>query len=244
MLLQRGNSKLGPLIHTFSLPAFETCPGYTAACLSVCYAQRGFYAMPAVSETLRQAHAASKKRNFVKSVVQQIRKEKVRIVRLHPAGDFYSKAYIYKWQAIARRCGSTTFYGYTRAWRCNSLLPALIALSRQHNVVLWWSTDCETDRLDGKPPQVKGVRTTYMQLHADDCVPAYADLVFRVKRDTICKYANGRLVCPVENGYTNWVYKMTCSDCKICYRAKAVPKRPRSYTGPPKTAIIQLSQCR
>src|SRR4051812_16350645 len=37
-MLTLGNSHLGPLIHTFSLPAFSTCPGATLACLTVCYA--------------------------------------------------------------------------------------------------------------------------------------------------------------------------------------------------------------
>jgi hypothetical protein len=157
----------------------------------------------------------------------------MRRVRIHPAGDFYSVHYIKKWIRIARRCSSTVFYAYTRAWRRPELLAALLELNKLKNVMLWWSTDRDTVQIDGRPPQAKGVRVAHMQIKHSESIPAYADLVFRVRRNNIRKYVQGRLVCPVENGFHGWVYKMTCSDCRICYRDKGVPKRPRNYTGPP-----------
>jgi len=240
MLLQRGNIKLGPLIHTFSLPAFETCPGHTAACAAVCYGQDGFYTMPAVDSALWQNYLASKRRNFANEVIHQIRKDKARLVRLHPAGDFYNESYLRKWIRIAKRCSSTVFYGYTRTWRVAKLLPLLLELNELKNVVLWWSADCETDLYDGEPPRAAGVRVAYLQIQHDEPIPEYADLVFRSKRDTLRKYIDGRLVCPVENGYTKWVYKMTCSDCKICHRTNVVPRRARDYTGPLEKVLIEL----
>ena len=241
MLLQRGNQKLGPLIYNFSLPAFETCPGCTAACAAVCYARDGFYTIPSTKTSLWKNYEASMKRTFAHEVIAQIRKQKARLVRIHPAGDFYSNDYIKKWQYIAKRCGGTTFYVYTRAWRSKRLLQQLEKLARMHNVVMWWSADCETDLHNGEPPKVEGVRVAYMQMHDDDFVPEYTDLVFRVKRDTVRKFVQGRLVCPVENGYTGWVHKMTCSDCKICYRTKSVPTRDRDYTGPQEKVLANDS---
>jgi hypothetical protein len=40
-LLTRGNGKLGEGIHTWSLPAVETCPGRSDLCSRVCYARSG-----------------------------------------------------------------------------------------------------------------------------------------------------------------------------------------------------------
>jgi len=237
-LLQRGNTKLGPIIHTWTLPAFKTCPGRTAACAAVCYGQRGFYTMPSVNDGVEQNYRASKRANFARKVIQQIRKEKIRLVRWHPAGDFYDEEYIQKWIRIVSRCGATQFYGYTRAWRVPRLLPRLLELNARTNTILWWSTDCETDLYNGAPPAVPGIRVAYMQMHHDEPIPEYANLVFRVKRDTVRKYIDGCLVCPVENGYTGWVYKMTCADCKICFRDRPVPQKPRSYTGPLEKVLV------
>jgi len=231
-MLQRGNSKLGPFIWTFSLPAKTTCPGCTKTCLSVCYVGRGFYNMPNNVLFLKNNYMLSKGANFAANMIAEIRQARIPLIRVHTSGDFYSPAYIRKWQRIARRCGSTRFYAFTRSWRKAALLKELQTFSQSHNVVLWWSADRTTHERHGVPPKTPGVRVAYLQTDDTDPVPAYADLVFRVRRKSLHKYVQGRLVCPVENGYDKWVRKMTCTDCKICFSKRKLPKRDRQYTGP------------
>jgi hypothetical protein len=38
-LLVRGNRKLGESVHSFSVPAVDTCPGRSAPCERACYAR-------------------------------------------------------------------------------------------------------------------------------------------------------------------------------------------------------------
>ncbi len=69
MLLVCGNSKLGnDLIWGFSVPARETCPGATEACLKNCYALR----LERTREKVLAAHQrnweASKQPDFVKRI--------------------------------------------------------------------------------------------------------------------------------------------------------------------------------
>jgi len=228
-VLHRGNSKLGPIIHTFSLPAVTTCPGRTARCEGVCYADRGYFYMANVQESLAANHAASLKPNFVAKIVREIKQRRVRILRIHVSGDFYGIGYARKWVEIAQRCRSTVFKCNTRSWRRRDILPGIRELSKLPNTRIWLSADAESHEINGKPPQMRGARVAYMVIDDDEFVPAYADVVLRDKPQTIQKYRQGRLVCPAENGI-HYPFKMTCSDCGVCYRQQAVPKKPRDYS--------------
>ena len=211
-LSEATNTKLGSLIHGWSIPAEETCPGASHACRLRCYAKRGFFRMPNVERSHQGNYVFSQTPEFADWMISTCRAKFVRIMRVHVSGDFYDLDYIYKWHLIAQRSPHTRFYAYTRSWREEELLPALIKLSRYRNFVLWWSIDRET----GPAPLVEGVRQAYMatdDVDANLC-PDDSDLMFRDGHPTVMKRGNGVLVCPPENGVTEGV---TCSKCGICW---------------------------
>lgn len=224
-MIQKGNTKLGKAIYTFSLPAHWTCPGETPACAEVCYAMDGFYNMQNVVDSLNANYTASQQGNFAEQMIAAIGRRSVETFRIHPSGDFYEAAYVRKWIEIAERYPNIRFYAYTRSWRNAEILEALTDLAALPNVSLWWSTDKDTDALNGAPPIVANVKVAYMQVADDEVVPGYTDLVFRVKRDTVLFAFNGVRVCPAENGVT-YETKPTCSQCKLCYTAQLTSREP------------------
>lgn len=153
-------------------------------------------------------------------MLASIRHKFIRAMRIHVSGDFYNLPYIEKWQQIVKVAAATKFFGYTRSWRQEELLPDLIRLSQLPNMQLWWSIDRET----GPAPLVQGIRRAYMAIDDVDAdlAPNDCDLVFRDQRMTVIKKANGVQVCPVEDGVTRQV-KITCSSCGICWDRNALP---------------------
>jgi hypothetical protein len=209
-----GNSKLGPSIYTWSLPAALTCPGRTSLCERLCYALKGRFVM---ARQLRQAI-----RNwiiactpfFVWWMVSRLTKAKARVVRIHVSGDFFNAAYVRQWLRIAESLPQIQFFAYTRSWRVPAIRIALAEFSRLPNVALWYSEDSET----GCPklvPSEHRIRLAYLATHAGD-IPPSADLVFRdyPTRGLVQKRVGGALVCPAENGISGHV---RCSSCAICY---------------------------
>jgi hypothetical protein len=227
-LLIRGNSKLGPEIFHFSIPAGKTCPGETEDCKNACYAKKHFYQMNNVIMSLERNYQRTLDAEFVAQMVGDIKKKRAKIVRIHSSGDFYVAEYIHKWTEIVRRCVDTTFFAYTRSWRLAELRPWLCDMATYSNIHLWWSADKESDEIDGAPPFWNGVRVAYMAQDYDEDIPHYVDLVFRTKRKRVQKYAESStrnmqlLVCPAENG-TKPKIKTTCSACTLCYSAKIIP---------------------
>lgn len=225
-MLVPGNTKLGPLLHSFSMPAGVTCPGKTELCAKFCYATLGHFRQHNVRSAYRRNEEASRSSTFVRDMVTEIKTKKIKIVRIHSSGDFYNAAYIRKWVKIAKRFPTTTFYAYTRSWRTRRLLPALQELAKLKNVHLWWSCDAESHQHDGRPPRWRNVRVAWMHVDANDAIPSYVHLVFRVSklRPTTAKYIDGRLVCPVESGVQTQV-PITCTTCKLCYGSRPIPQK-------------------
>lgn len=228
-MIQPGNTKLGG-VHAFSLPVHFTCPGETAVCAAECYAKQGFFKMSNVKASHIANWDASKKDDFVTKMVTEIRAQGVTVLRIHVSGDFYSTAYVLMWVEIAKQCPNVEFYAYTRSWRISDMLPSLIAFSELQNVHLWWSIDADTVSIDGRPPVQARVRVAYMEVEHGEPIPDYTDLVFRVKRDTLAKFVDGKLVCPAENGmkYNPVFKKMTCKKCGLCLKDRAIPCKPVS----------------
>jgi hypothetical protein len=217
MSIQHGNSKLGKLIHTWTLPSGlkKICVGASTVCLAICYAMQNHFTRPKVKEAHERNYKESLRKDFVATMSRDLREKFVRIMRIHAGGEFYSAAYVRKWIAIAERNPSVLFFAYTRSWADSEVLPSLRELSRMPNVVLWWSCD----RASKAPPRVKGIRRAYL-MSSDDDIPRYhVDLVFRNKRKTTLKWVDDAIVCPAENGVTS----TTCSQCQLCFRSKPVP---------------------
>lgn len=214
MAFSKNNSKLGKDIWSFSIPAGSTCPGKTDLCSNLCYAAKGFFVMPAVKKSLDENLTKSKSDEFVNWVTAEIVKNKIKILRVHVAGDMFSLDYANSWYQVMKSCPDTRFFLYSRSWRIPEIKPCLIKMSKLNNAKIWWSVDRET----GKPPIVPSkIRLAYMQVSSDD-VPDYpVSLVFRINnlRNIVTKKVNGAVVCPPENGVNK---QLTCSKCGICWR--------------------------
>jgi len=213
--ITQGNDKLGALIYGWSLPAGEKiCIGASALCAFLCYAKSGFFRMRNVKQSHMRNYLFSLTDEFATWTIATIVSLYIRVVRIHVGGDFYSVEYVEKWIEIAEACPKTRFFAYTRSWRDEECLPALIRLAALPNVELWWSMDRET----GSAPLIRGIRRAYLAVNDIDAkhAPDDCDLVFRDEDDTVMKKANGVQVCPVENGVKTKV-PITCSSCGICW---------------------------
>ncbi len=107
-------------IFKFSLPVKSTCIG-AGKCLAFCYGDKGFYRI--FKKTIDVAHAKnfefSKSKVFIANIFKEILDRKIKIVRIHDIGDFYSQEYLNKWTVIARSLPFTRFYAYTKSLQLN-----------------------------------------------------------------------------------------------------------------------------
>lgn len=127
-VLVDGNSKLGKGVWTFStLPTNKeftvsikgivytvagTCPCHCDGC----YATTGFYNMPSVLESnaIKTILARDYMEWLENAIIAQIKADKIRLLRIHASGDFFSVAYIEMWQRIVKACPETAFWTYTK----------------------------------------------------------------------------------------------------------------------------------
>ena len=129
MKLLSQNSELKKCgIWNWSLPAwhvklsdgkwFNACPN-ADYCAQLCYARNGTYLFP----TVRAKHLANLEytlndlMGWKVDMVDEIEKiglHKVRWVRIHDSGDFYSDDYLKAWINICSVCPSVIFYAYTK----------------------------------------------------------------------------------------------------------------------------------
>lgn len=218
-LLGHGNSKLGRSIHTFSLPAVQTCPGSTPVCRQECYALTHFFRTPSVREALLRSYRATQSPDFRARMVREIRRRQVTTLRVHVSGDLYSVPYARDWLEIIRACRKVRFFLFTRSWRVEGFRPVLGQLARERNCRLWFSLDRDSGRPGAVPSRV---RLAYMAVGDEDNPqtaagqPAAADLIFRCRhRSKQQRNRQGQLVCPKENG-TPAGHALTCERCRLC----------------------------
>lgn len=217
-MLTRGNTKLGLSdIWGFGLPSGDpaVCVGMTPVCSKYCYAKRLESMRPSVKTAYTRNLEATKSQDFVDSMVNFVRFNRIKIVRVHTAGEFYSADYVKKWMAISTRLPRVMFYAYTRSWRVLEIRKVLERLGRKSNWQLWYSADKDT----GIPPKVlMPIRVAWLMSTVGDEPSGPVDLVFRtqfLRRTTVKKIA-GAMVCPVENGVT-YRQSMTCESCTVCW---------------------------
>lgn len=215
-LMIAGNEKLSEAIQHFGIPAGKTCPGKSKLCYSKCYARRSRYTFPQVRERLQWCYEMSKRRDFAKLLIREIRRKGAAfVVRIHTSGDFYSAAYVRKWIEVVRACPYTKFYAYTRSYRVPSIALLLAELAELPNMRLWYSADSETGLPADLPPNVQ---VAWMQVQKEEEVPD-VDLIFRdypLRKDED-KRIGLTLVCPVDTpaGKERGV---NCGVCRWCWK--------------------------
>jgi len=112
----KGNRKLSKEIAIFNLPSGnpKICIG-AKECLKVCYARKAQKLYKSVLPRRTENYLLSLKEEFVQEVIKKLRKMKVKYVRIHESGDFYSQEYLDKWIKITESLPEITFLAYTKS---------------------------------------------------------------------------------------------------------------------------------
>ena len=151
------NIKLGKM-WSWNIPDWVTCPGRTPWCKAFCYTERGQMKMSNVKKSHYKNLEFSKTADFVPFMVHELsdiasRQDEQPVMRIHASGDFYSLAYLKKWEEIINALPQWKFYVYTRAWQKDGVkqpdyINELERLKKIKNVAVLASTDPYT----GPPP--------------------------------------------------------------------------------------------
>ena len=116
--LKRTSKELGVRVFNFGIPAYKsasgklTCP-FADTCVKFCYAKKGAYIWSNVQPAFEKRYQLSKTDKFIQAMSDEITKKKPDYIRVHDSGDYYSKAYLNKWLAIADIHTDVRFYSYT-----------------------------------------------------------------------------------------------------------------------------------
>lgn len=115
--LSDGNSKLKKSgIVSFNLIPIVHCP-LAGACKAFCYATVGQQAFASGVKRRAAAFKATLSPTFVQDMHAEIQrwKRKIKAIRVHDSGDFYSMDYLRSWLEIARLNPDVKFYAYTKS---------------------------------------------------------------------------------------------------------------------------------
>src|SRR4051812_14102200 len=115
-LLIEGNEKLSKSIWHFDLPPVRACPGRSAECENLCYGLRGRFSFPQVQERLEYCFQMSKRKDWVKLMVDEIYRKGILVCRFHVVGDLYSPGYAEKVCQVVEQSKHCTFFLYTRSY--------------------------------------------------------------------------------------------------------------------------------
>ena len=211
----QGNTQLGDPIWTWTLPAPGCCPCASTVCRKHCYAARHgglAYAMRQNQLKYRLNYEKSLGDNFVAWARDEIRRNRMGVVRWNDGGDCYSARYVQKICRIVEATPQTIHYLYTRCWQRPDILQELLKLARLPNAWIWFSFD----RSMPVPPQYPRVRLCYLAEDGES-PPVEVDRIFPLlprnlkKGETIPHrvFTNGP-VCPYKNGTNTGI---TCNIC-------------------------------
>lgn len=140
-LLVDGNAKIGKGAYHFStLPtnriynvvidskAYSVHGTCNCTCMNSdgkisCYATKGNYNFKSVIASLaKKTLLCYYHLNFVKrAIMAQIEADKIQLVRIHAAGDFYSMEYALMWKSVVDTFPTVTFWTYTKNKACESV---------------------------------------------------------------------------------------------------------------------------
>ena len=154
----------GPRVYIFNLPAPATCRP-TAWCLIHC---------PALEDKVGSVfeHVGpekliiSRKKEFAELMIREIKRKKIRFVKLHSSGDFYSQAYVRKWKKIGEACPETMFKTSTKRLE---FLDDLIDLNGLPNFVVRETVDPSKPKPDTNLP-LSAIKTLPIAKNFFECI--------------------------------------------------------------------------
>ena len=107
--------------YNWGIPAFmsksgmRTCP-FAGECVKGCYARQGAYVWSNVSPAFERRLELSQSDDFVPAISLEIKRRRIKRVRIHDSGDFYSTEYRDRWFDIMDACPDVEFYAYTKSF--------------------------------------------------------------------------------------------------------------------------------
>ena len=120
--LKNANKKLGKNIYAFDLPAVVSCPN-SDICFKSCYANKGSYIWKSAknSNTFNFAIALNDLKYLQKELIKEIIKKKIKVIRIHSSGDFFSKEYFLMLCNIAKHFEDLNIFTYSKAPQIKNL---------------------------------------------------------------------------------------------------------------------------
>lgn len=157
-------SKNGKAGGAWDMPAVDSCPGATAACLKFisdkpgakmrkCYATQSRYRMaqPAYKRNMRLIKASIEEHGIeitAQALVLCIKMHKNSQIslasgafRFHGSGDVWSSSYGMVLHAVAEKMSNINFWMYTRSYVEPLILPSLVQCAMLPNFDVWLSAD-------------------------------------------------------------------------------------------------------
>lgn len=148
-LLKNGNSKIGKGVWHFSiLPTTKSfqfvvngkthfmCGTCCCDCKD-CYACTGHYKQNNVKASLGiNTFLARYNIGFlIRAIVAQIIADKIKICRVHVAGDFFSDSYVNMWKCIAKLFPTTCFWTYTKVEKYETAFDSISNFNAVKSVI-------------------------------------------------------------------------------------------------------------
>tara|TARA_Y100001973_G_C5201886_1_gene338442 strand:+ start:320 stop:1027 length:708 start_codon:yes stop_codon:yes gene_type:complete len=186
-LLKNGNKKLGRKIYAFDLPAVVSCPDYKE-CFKTCYANKGTFIWKSTRKSNEYNFAiALHDLDYLQAeLIAEIIKKKIKTIRIHSSGDFFSKEYFLMWVSIANRFPELKIFTYSKA-------PAIPELNRPLNLNIIDSF------IDYKGSKI-------LNYGSYEALKPIAKNI----RGLICPITKGQAT------NNDRLKALTCSDCKYC----------------------------
>ena len=129
--LKKTSKHFNKRVFNFGIPAYKSVTGKTTCpfadeCIKFCYARKGTFKWPTVVNAYEYRYELSKTDKFIPHVNAEIILKSPDYIRIHDSGDYYSRAYLDKWLAIAIHNPQVRFYSYTNSVDMlkNAALPA------------------------------------------------------------------------------------------------------------------------
>jgi len=92
-----------------------TCP-QALTCVANCYARQGAYIWSNVNQAFENRLGITLQDNFPELMIDEIKRKKAQVIRIHDSGDFYSREYLQKWLKVIDSFPSVQFYAYTKSY--------------------------------------------------------------------------------------------------------------------------------
>ncbi len=241
-------SKLGPPEHvrTFNRSLQRTCcaerPDGSTIASKVCRARCYAWKISEGREILERAEKndrIAQRSDFVRLMCGAIRHAGVTWFRINDIGDFASPKEVDAWRQIAATLSDVKFWLYTRAWRDEQLLQAILHLAALPNVDVLFSWD----RSMPEPPLCAGIPLAWLADTDADAPPSPVQVVFRATAERSREEDRRRKknrsgdvslavlphrnlaplrsigespVCPHQTGYPVKPAYRDCVSCRLC----------------------------